>query len=582
MRHLARAPRDHLSVVRRPGRSRGATSTACARSARELETVPRRDPPKGTLRFYADAAAASRRSAAVRGRQVPIAAYRAAVRRAARRAAASTSSSATSCCRPSTCPPAAVPGRALHAQRRGGDLAASRRDRGPARLRRLLYRAQWRRMLRFEAARAARSTACWRSRKPTATRSSGSIPARCARPSHVVPTGVDTDVLLARRRAPPAPRHLVFTGSMDWLPNEDAMTLLLPRHPAAHPARGAGRDAHRSSAARRRRRSGGSAETRRRRDRAGWTMSGRTSARRRSTSCRSGSAAARGSRSSRRWPWARPSSRRRSAPRDCRSTTASTCSSPTSPQPSPARSSLLRDAERAAAARSGGARARRRALRLVGSRRRARRRAASRRQRHAGRLSSRASPVDRSGRAIGSLHAEVSTIMNVSVFGLGMSAVCRRRRSPPTATRSSASTSIRTRCRRQRGTQPDRRAGARRAARATASRQAAARDHRTPRKRSGRPTSRSSASARRAARTAASTSRISTASAEQIGDALSEKADYHVVVVRSTVLPGTTHDMVIPALEATSGKKYGEGFGVSVNPEFLREGTALKDFRTRR
>ena len=66
---------------------------------------------------------------------------------------------------------------------------------------------------------------------------------------------------------------------------------------------------------------------------------------------------------------------------------------------------------------------------------------------------------------------------------------------------------------------------------------------------------------------------------EQIGDALKDKPTYHVVVVRSTVLPGTTHEHVIPTLEARSGKKYGEGFGVSVNPEFLREGTALKDFR---
>jgi GDP-mannose 6-dehydrogenase len=66
---------------------------------------------------------------------------------------------------------------------------------------------------------------------------------------------------------------------------------------------------------------------------------------------------------------------------------------------------------------------------------------------------------------------------------------------------------------------------------------------------------------------------------EQIGASLRDKSSYHVVVVRSTVLPGTTHSVVIPALERESGKMYGEGFGVSVNPEFLREGTALKDFR---
>ena len=66
---------------------------------------------------------------------------------------------------------------------------------------------------------------------------------------------------------------------------------------------------------------------------------------------------------------------------------------------------------------------------------------------------------------------------------------------------------------------------------------------------------------------------------EEVGRALRDKPDYHVVVVRSTVLPGTTHSAVIPALERESGKKYGDGFGVSVNPEFLREGTALKDFR---
>jgi GDP-mannose 6-dehydrogenase len=66
---------------------------------------------------------------------------------------------------------------------------------------------------------------------------------------------------------------------------------------------------------------------------------------------------------------------------------------------------------------------------------------------------------------------------------------------------------------------------------------------------------------------------------EQIGAAIAEKDGYHVVVIRSTVLPGTTHNMVIPALERQSHKEYGKGFGVAVNPEFLREGTAIRDFR---
>src|SRR5262249_24058846 len=66
---------------------------------------------------------------------------------------------------------------------------------------------------------------------------------------------------------------------------------------------------------------------------------------------------------------------------------------------------------------------------------------------------------------------------------------------------------------------------------------------------------------------------------EQIGRALATASHYHVIVVRSTVLPGTTHDVVIPSLERESRKTYGDGFGVSFTPEFLGEGTALKDFR---
>lgn len=66
---------------------------------------------------------------------------------------------------------------------------------------------------------------------------------------------------------------------------------------------------------------------------------------------------------------------------------------------------------------------------------------------------------------------------------------------------------------------------------------------------------------------------------EQIGAALARREAYHVVVIRSTVLPGTTHDTVIPTLERHSGKAYGTDFGVAVNPEFLREGAALQDVR---
>ena len=64
----------------------------------------------------------------------------------------------------------------------------------------------------------------------------------------------------------------------------------------------------------------------------------------------------------------------------------------------------------------------------------------------------------------------------------------------------------------------------------------------------------------------------------QIGAALKQKSGYHVVVVKSTVVPGTTARKVAPALEASSGKKAGTDFGVGMNPEFLSEGEAVHDF----
>jgi len=67
---------------------------------------------------------------------------------------------------------------------------------------------------------------------------------------------------------------------------------------------------------------------------------------------------------------------------------------------------------------------------------------------------------------------------------------------------------------------------------------------------------------------------------EQIGQVLKTKTARHTVVIRSTILPGTMHKIVIPTLEEASGKKGGVDFGVCNNPEFLREGSAVKDFRS--
>jgi len=65
---------------------------------------------------------------------------------------------------------------------------------------------------------------------------------------------------------------------------------------------------------------------------------------------------------------------------------------------------------------------------------------------------------------------------------------------------------------------------------------------------------------------------------EQIGHALKHKSSKHTVVIRSTVLPGTMRDIVIPILEESSQKRAGGDFGVCHNPEFLREGSAVRDF----
>jgi UDPglucose 6-dehydrogenase len=65
--------------------------------------------------------------------------------------------------------------------------------------------------------------------------------------------------------------------------------------------------------------------------------------------------------------------------------------------------------------------------------------------------------------------------------------------------------------------------------------------------------------------------------AQEIGESLAKKEQYHLVVVKSTVIPGTTQNVVKPILQKHSGKKCGRDFGLCMNPEFLREGSAIED-----
>jgi len=65
---------------------------------------------------------------------------------------------------------------------------------------------------------------------------------------------------------------------------------------------------------------------------------------------------------------------------------------------------------------------------------------------------------------------------------------------------------------------------------------------------------------------------------EQIGTALASKREFHTVVVRSTIQPGTMEERIEPLLERVSGKKSGVDFGLCFQPEFLREGSSIRDY----
>jgi GDP-mannose 6-dehydrogenase len=66
---------------------------------------------------------------------------------------------------------------------------------------------------------------------------------------------------------------------------------------------------------------------------------------------------------------------------------------------------------------------------------------------------------------------------------------------------------------------------------------------------------------------------------DQIGAALRNRSTYHVIAIRSTLIPGALQHRLLPQLEASIGRKAADGWGICVNPEFLREGSAIKDFQ---
>jgi sugar transferase (PEP-CTERM/EpsH1 system associated) len=237
MRHLAR--RHHISYLSFADPSASAaTLDGMLDVCRSLETVPRRDPPKGTWRFRLDAA-----------RYIPqrvpyaIAKYRSAAYRQRVSDLVRHKRFDVIVCDflvplvnlPEDLPcPTVLFTHNVEAEiwRRHAATAAHP-------LTRTLLRQQWGRMVRFEGRALARCDLVLAVSHADVATFSRLYAGAARRPMHVVQTGVDTEYF-SPRPAPPRPAHLVFTGSMDWLPNEDAMLHfvhdVLPRIRAVEPS----------------------------------------------------------------------------------------------------------------------------------------------------------------------------------------------------------------------------------------------------------------------------------------------------------------------------------------------------------
>ena len=220
MRHLARRHEITYFAFKEPGQP-SADVDGMREVAARVETVDRAEPAKGTLRFYADAA-----MHLVDPLPYAVGKYRSRVfARRLRELLGSRAFDLIVCdfLVPAVNLPEQLPCPAVifthnveseiwrrHAETKTGTIA------------RLLYRAQHRRMLRFEGKTLARFDGVLAVSDADRHTFDTLYPGAVRRPAHVVPTGVDTE-FFAPAPSDPASRELVFTGSMDWLPNEDAM-----------------------------------------------------------------------------------------------------------------------------------------------------------------------------------------------------------------------------------------------------------------------------------------------------------------------------------------------------------------------
>jgi len=220
MRHLAQRHEITYLAFKEPGQP-AADVDGMREVAARVETVTRAEPAKGTLRFYADAA-----MHLVDPLPYAVGKYRSREFKRRLKALLDTQSFDLVVCDflfPAVNLPKRLPCPAVifthnveseiwrrHAETRTGTIEKA------------LYGAQYRRMLRYERTTLARFEGVLAVSDADRQTFAALYPEAIRQPAHVVPTGVDTDYFAPAPGAP-APPTLVFTGSMDWLPNEDAM-----------------------------------------------------------------------------------------------------------------------------------------------------------------------------------------------------------------------------------------------------------------------------------------------------------------------------------------------------------------------